>query len=109
MDAIRVDLDWLRDYAAALDGRADEARNVLSGLKEDQLTDDAFGEVGQSLRTPQAYQRAAESLFAQLDRADEALTAAATALRQAAEHYQGTDFDGARTLEKKSGDDGAAR
>jgi uncharacterized protein YukE len=100
-DAIRVDLDWLRDYAAVLDRRADEARGVLGDLKEHPLDEDAFGEVGRSLHTPQAYQRAAGSLLAQLDRAGEVLAAAATALRQAAEHYQGTDDDGARVMETR--------
>ena len=99
MDTIRVDLDWLRGYATVLDRRADEAYDILNGLRERPLDDDAFGEVGRSLRTPQAYRRAAGSLLAQLDRAEEVLASAATALRQAAEHYEGTDSDGARDLE----------
>jgi len=101
VDTIRVDLDWLRDYAAVLDRRADEARSVLGELRGHQLGEDAFGDVGRSLGTPQAYRRAAGSLLAQLDRAEEVLNAAAVALRQAAEHYQGTDADGARTLENR--------
>ena len=105
MDTIKVDLDWLRDYAAVLDRRADSARAVLRGLRDHQLDDDAFGEIGRSLHTPQAYRRAAGSLFAQLDRAEEVLSAAATALRQAAEHYQGTDVDGARTLDSRDASD----
>lgn len=109
MDAVRVDLDQLTDYATALDRRADEAQAILDGLRGHQLDDEAFGEVGQSLGTPQAYQRAADALFAQLGRAEQVLAAAATALRQAADHYEGTDVDGAKTLEKKSEDTDAAR
>jgi uncharacterized protein YukE len=105
VDTIKVDLDWLRNYAAVLDRQADSARAVLTELREQQLDDDAFGEVGRSLRTPQAYRRATGSLFAQLGRAEEVLSAAATALRQAAEHYQGTDLDGARTLESRDASD----
>lgn len=104
VDTVRVDVDWLGDYAAGLDRRADEAHQVLGSLREHQLEDDAFGEVGQSMGTPQSYQRAAESLLTQLARAEEVLTAAATALRQVSEHYQGTDLDGALTMEKKAGD-----
>ena len=100
-DAIRVDLDWLRDYAAVLDRRADEARGVLGELTAHPLQEEVFGEVGQSLRTPQAYRRAAGALLAQLERAGEVLAGAATALRQAAEHYQGTDDDGARVMESR--------
>lgn len=105
MDTIKVDLDWLRDYATVLDRRADEARGVLGSLREHRVDDDLFGEVGRSLGTPRAYQAAADSLFAQLDRAEEVLTAAATALRQAAEHYEGTDVDGALTLENRGASD----
>lgn len=104
MDTVRVDVDWLGDYAALLDGRADEVGGVLGTLRQNQLEDEAFGEVGQSMGTPQSYQRAAESLLTQLVRAEEVLTAAAAALRQVSEHYQGTDLDGAKTIEKKAGD-----
>ena len=109
MDTVRVNVDWLADYAAALDKHADEASGVLGSLKEHPLDDEAFGEVGQSMGTPGSYQRAADSLFTQLTRAEEVLTAAATALREVSEHYRGTDEDGAKTLEKKAGDTDAAR
>ena len=98
METIRADLDWLRDYAAVLERHGDRVGGVKSSLTAHELADDAFGEVGQSLQTPQAYRRAAESLLGQLDRAEEVLTASATALRQAAEHYQSTDADGAQVM-----------
>ncbi len=104
MDTVRVNVDWLADYAAALDKHSDEAHAVLGALREQPLDDEAFGDVGQSMGTPQSYQRAADSLMAQLTRAEEVLTAAATALREVSEHYQGTDLDGAKILEKKAGD-----
>lgn len=109
MDTVRVDTDWLGDYATALDRRADEARTVLNTLRGQQLTEETFGEVGRSMGTPQGYQRAADALLAQLARADEVLTSAATALRQVCEHYRGTDLDSARIIEKKAGDSDAAR
>lgn len=105
MDTVKVDTDWLRGYAGLLERRADDATATLSTLREQQLQPEAFGDAGRELGTPQAYQRAADSLFAQLTRAEEVFTAAATALRQAADHYAGTDTDGARTLERGSGDD----
>jgi uncharacterized protein YukE len=100
-DTIRVDLDWLRAYAAMLDRRADEARAVLGAVTEHPLDDDAFGEMGQSLRTPQAYRRATGSLVTQLNRAGEVLAAAAAALRQAAQHYEGADTAGALAMDSR--------
>jgi len=105
VETIRVDLDWLRWYAALLDRHAAEASAVRTGLREGQLDDDVFGEIGRTLRTPQAYRQAAGSLLVQVDRAEEVLTAAASALRQAAEQYEGTDIDGARNLEHRGAPD----
>lgn len=101
MDTIKADLDWLTEYAGELDQRAEEARSVLTELKGHPLSDEAFGEVGQSLHTPQAYRRAADSLLAQLDRAGTVLSDAATELRKAVRFYQGTDADGAQALTRK--------
>jgi hypothetical protein len=108
VDTVRVDVDQLAEYASGLDSRADEARDVLNALRDNQLDDEAFGEVGRSMGTPESYRRAAESLFTQLARAEEVLTAASTALRQVSDHYQGTDQDGAVTIEKKAGASDAA-
>lgn len=103
VQTIRVDLDGVRSYAALLDRHADEARTARAALGERRLDDETFGEIGQSLRTPQAYLRAAGSLLAQLDRAVEAVAAAAESLRQTAERYQGTDDDGAIDLRRRVG------
>jgi uncharacterized protein YukE len=101
VDAVRVDVDWLRGYAKELDKRTDEAQAVLRGLTRRQLEPEAFGELGRSLGTPQAYQRAADKLHDQLEQAERVLAAAAKALREAADHYAGQDTDAADTLNKK--------
>lgn len=101
MDAVRVDVDKLLDYAKGLDRRTDEAQAALRAVGR-RLEPEAFGELGRSLGTPQAYQRAADRLEGQLKQAERVLAAAAAALREAAEHYSGEDSDAARTLERKA-------
>lgn len=101
MDAVKVDVDWLRGYAVELDKRADEAHTVLRSLSGSPLEPEAFGELGRSLGTPQAYQRAADTLQDQLEQAEKVLGSAAKALREAADHYAGGDEDAADTLNKK--------
>lgn len=102
MDAVRVDVDWLRGYAKELDKRADEAQAVLRSLTRRQLEPEAFGGLGRSLRTPQAYRSAADTLHDQLRQAEKVIGAAARALRDAADHYAGHDEDAAGTLTKKA-------
>jgi uncharacterized protein YukE len=101
VDAVKVDIDWLRGYATELDKRADEAEALLRSLSSRPLDPDVFGELGRSLGTPQAYQRAADSLQDQLEQAEKVLATAARALRDAADHYAGGDEDAADTLNKK--------
>jgi hypothetical protein len=102
--AVRVDIDWLRTYAEQLDRRGDEAQAAHRSLTGHQLEPEAFGELGRALGTPAAYQRAADRLHEQLEQAGRVLTAAAGALREAAEHYAGGDSDAARTLDRKAQD-----
>jgi uncharacterized protein YukE len=105
VDAVRVDVDRLLDYAEDLDRRTDEAQAALRSVSQRRLEPEAFGELGASLGTPQAYQRAADRLENQLEQAERVLAAAATALREAAEHYSGEDTDAARTLEQQAATD----
>lgn len=102
MDSVRVDVDRLQDYADGLDRRADEAQAALRSLTGRRLDPQAFGELGASLGTPAAYQRAADRLEGQLRQAERVLGAAAAALRETAEHYRGEDTDAARTLERRA-------
>ena len=102
MDAVRVDVDWLRRYAGELDERTDETRAVRSVLDQRRLEPEAFGGLGRSLRTPEAYRRAADTLLAQLRQAETVIGAAARALREAADHYAGHDEDAAVTLDRRA-------
>lgn len=108
MDTVKADIDWLTGYATTLDRRSDEAARILTLLRDNQLDPDAFGDVGKELGTHAAYESAARSLTTQMERAEQVLDAAAKAVRDAAEHYAGTDDEAKRTLERKAGDDARA-
>lgn len=105
MDALRVDIDRLLEYAKALDRRTAEVQAVRRSVAERPLEPEAFGELGTALATPQAYQRAADRLAGQLDQAQRVLGSAAEALRGAADHYRGQDTDAALTLQRRAATD----
>jgi len=105
VDAVRVDVDRLVEYSEELDRRTAETQAVLRSLTGPELDPGAFGELGRSLGTPQAYQRAADRLRGELERAHRVLGSVATALRGAAEHYRGEDTGAARTLEQRAATD----
>lgn len=105
MDSVRVEVDRLLEFAAGLDERADEAHAALRTVTQHRLEPEAFGDLGRSLGTPQAYQRAADRLEQQLQQANRVIEAAAAALRDAAGHYRGEDTDAARTLEQRGATD----
>lgn len=105
MDAVRVDVDRLLEYAGALERRTAQVQAIRRSVAERPLEPEAFGELGAALATPQAYQRAADRLAGQLDLAQRVLGSAAEALREAADHYRGQDIDAALTLERRAATD----
>ncbi|WP_253770975.1 type VII secretion target [Goodfellowiella coeruleoviolacea] len=97
---VEIDPDWLLDYADRVDDAAEELNSARGALNETPLTADSFGELGRSIQSGAAYQRAAQVLREQLDRASEVLAAAATGLRDVVTHYQGHDQDSAAVIAK---------
>lgn len=97
---VEVDPEWLLSYADQVDDAAEDLNSARSALNETPLTGDSFGELGRSIQSGAAYQRAAQVLREQLDRASEVLAAAATGLRDVVEHYQGHDEDSAAIIAK---------
>lgn len=98
----KVDTGWLREYAGELTKRSDEVEAVHGALTEHQLEPEAFGELGASLGSPAAYQRAADTLLKQLEQADKVLTAAAESVGQVAGHYTDDDQSSAVAIEKRT-------
>ncbi|SHE42719.1 hypothetical protein [Streptoalloteichus hindustanus] len=100
MDGIRVETDWLRDYARRVDQGAQAVRRARDTVNAHPLPPEAFGELGRTVRVTDAYGRAAALLRQQLDRACEVLGAAGVGLVKVADHYEGHDSDNASTLKR---------
>jgi hypothetical protein len=104
MAGIKVDPDWIVDYAktaAEAAGRLSDGATVLDTAP---LGPEAFGELGRTVRTAEAYQRASTALRAQLDRGVEALTSAGETLRDIADKHRASDDDGVVALRRSGGE-----
>ncbi|ONI82809.1 hypothetical protein ALI22I_41945 [Saccharothrix sp. ALI-22-I] len=88
-----IDPRWLELYAQRVDEAAEELTRARAELREAPLRTQSFGELGRTLRSAEAYGRAAGMLNQQLDRACEVLTSAAKGLHDVAEHYGAQDDD----------------
>jgi hypothetical protein len=92
MAGIRVDQGWIAGYANTAEQAADDLTAALRALTGTPLTSAAFGEVGRTVGSADAYNGAAAVLRQQVERAADALRAAATSLRGvAAEHSSADD------------------
>ncbi|MFB9430984.1 hypothetical protein [Streptoalloteichus tenebrarius] len=100
VDGVRVETDWLREYAKRVDQGAQALRRARDTVDAHPLPPEAFGELGRTVRVADAYGRAAALLRQQLDRACEVLGAAGVGLVKVAEHYEGHDSNSASTLRR---------
>ncbi len=98
---IAVDARWVELYAKRVDEAAEELTRARSELRAAPVRAQSFGELGRTLRSAEAYGRAAGMLNQQLDRACEVLTSAARGLHAVAEHY-GSQEEAAATLIKNA-------
>jgi uncharacterized protein YukE len=89
--AIKVDPNWIADYAKTAEQAADDLASALRGLQGVPLTSAAFGEVGRVVGSAQAYNGAATTLQGQVSRAADALRAAAGNLRSVATEHSSAD------------------
>ncbi|MFE9744856.1 hypothetical protein ACFYOT_08140 [Saccharothrix saharensis] len=90
---VSVDPRWLELYAQRVEEAAEELTRARAELREAPMGPRSFGELGRTLRSAEAYGRAAGLLHQQLDRACEVLTSAAKGLHDVAEHYGAQDDD----------------
>ena len=88
---ISVDPRWLELYAKRVEEAAEELAHARDALRQSPLPPATFGELGRTLRSSEAYGRAAGLLNQQLDRACEVLASAATGLHKVADHYGDED------------------
>jgi uncharacterized protein YukE len=97
---ISVDPAWLELYAKRVEAAADELSHARDALRQSPLPPASFGEIGRTLRSAEAYSRAAGLLNQQLDRACEVLASAATGLHTVAGHYGGNEDEAAHLIKK---------
>jgi predicted nucleic acid-binding protein len=91
MAGIQVDHGWIANYASTAEQAGDELAAALRTLQGSPLTSAAFGDVGRTVGSAEAYQNAATTLQQQLDRAAAALHTAATNLRTVAAEHSSVD------------------
>lgn len=95
---IKVDPNWIADYAKTAEQAGDELASALHALQGAPLTSAAFGEVGRMVGSANAYNGAAATLEQQVSRAADALHAAAGNLRRIATEHSSADEEQASVL-----------
>jgi hypothetical protein len=98
MSGIKVDANWLNGYARTVEQSGDDLTTALHTLQGTPLTSAAFGELGRTVGSADAYNRAATTLQQQVNRAAAALAAAATSLRGVASAHSTVDAEQAAAL-----------
>jgi uncharacterized protein YukE len=91
MAGIQVDHGWIASYASTAEQAGDELAAALHTLQGSPLTAAAFGDIGRTVGSAEAYHGAAATLQQQLDRAAAALHAAARNLRTVAAEHSSVD------------------
>ncbi|MBB5954885.1 hypothetical protein FHS29_001455 [Saccharothrix tamanrassetensis] len=97
---IAVDARWVELYAERVDEAAEELSRARAELRSAPVRPESFGELGRTLRSAEAYRRAAGVLDQQLDRACEVLASAARGLHEVAEHYGSQDEEALALIKK---------
>ncbi|RKT57725.1 hypothetical protein [Saccharothrix australiensis] len=96
---IAVDARWVELYARRVAEAAEELSRARADLRSTPVRPHSFGELGRTLRSAEAYGRAAGMLNQQLDRACEVLASAASGLHAVAEHYGSRDEEAVALIE----------
>jgi uncharacterized protein YukE len=91
MAGIQVDHGWIASYASTAEQSGDDLAAALRTLQGSPLTSAAFGDLGRTVGSADAYHGAAATLQQQLGRAVDALHAAARNLRTVAAEHASVD------------------
>lgn len=100
MTGIRFDAGWVGGYAKVAESSAEALDEGLRTVNAAPLTEESFGRLGTTVRTDEAYGRAAELLRGQLARGVEALQAAADGLTKVTAGYESSDDDSLNTIRR---------
>jgi hypothetical protein len=104
VSGIEVDPAWVDGYATKVRDSADDLRKAADSLNGAALGADAFGELGRTARTADAYLRAAGTLREQLGRAVDSLSSAAEGLNSVTRRYSTDDEDSAGQINRAKQD-----
>ena len=95
---IKIDPGWIAGYATTAEQAGDELASALQALQGMPLTSAAFGEIGRTVGSANAYNGAATALQQQVSRAADALHTAAANLRTIATAHSSADEEHASVL-----------
>jgi hypothetical protein len=98
---IKLDAAWVGGYAKLMADSAGALSEGVGTMAVDPLDEESFGQLGRTLNTTQAYDKAARLLRDQLTRAVEALNAASDGLEKVTAVYQDTDEVGMRAIQRE--------
>lgn len=97
---MEVDPDRVSAYAKTTGKAATDLSGAQGKLTSTHLSSEAFGELGRTVRTSEAYSKASGTLLSQLSRAVDALHSAAEGLDKVAESHRGSDEDAAKQISR---------
>lgn len=100
MSKIEVDPTRVSAYAKTTGKAATDLSGAQSELTSTHLSAEAFGELGRSVRTSEAYSKASGTLLSQLKRGVDALHAAAEGLDQVADSHRNADEDAKKHISR---------
>jgi hypothetical protein len=101
---IKFDAEWVGGYAQLAAKSADALDEGVRVMASNPLTDESFGQLGQTVRVAPAYAQVAGKLHDQLTRAIEALNSASTGLEQVTAKYVDSDESTASTITRHAPD-----
>lgn len=91
MAGIQVDHGWIASYARTAEQAGEDLAAALRTLRGSPLTSAAFGDLGRTVGSADAYHAAAATLQQQVERAAAALHSAAANLRTVAAEHSSVD------------------
>jgi hypothetical protein len=98
---IKFDAAWVGGYAKLAEGSAEALAEGVKTMAVEPLDEESFGQLGKTVKTTQAYEKAAQLLRDQLARAVDALSSASDGLEKVTAGYTDTDDEGGVTIRRE--------
>ena len=101
MTGIKFDAAWVGGYAELAANSADALAEGVTTMGTAPLDQESFGELGRTVQTAQAYEKASQVLRDQLARAVEALGSASEGLTEITAAYVDSEEVGVQAIKKE--------